>query len=67
MDYMPDGTKRLKRIREFNKHAAEIAAGGPYDPERAHPLSDNLMEAELIALGYRVGVDTIRKTTRWYS
>jgi len=71
MDYMPDGTKRLKRIRDFNRKAADIAAGVGsecgYDVERSHPESDKLMEDELIALGYEVGVKTIRASERWYS
>lgn len=71
MDYQPDGTKRLNRIRDFNRKAADIAAGAGrecgYDVERMHPLSDKLMEDELIALGYTAGVKTIRDSERWYS
>ena len=50
---------------EFKDKVSDILTN--YNPEVAHPDTDELMEDLLVELGYGAGIEIIRKSTRWYA
>lgn len=56
--------KRPLTPKEFMEAAINIDDG---DPECGHVRTDQLMEAQLCAMGFEKGIEIIRETTRWYT
>lgn len=57
----------MKTPEEFLEEVKRLSKEIGYDEEEFHCRTDDLMGNLLIDLGYRDGIELIRRHTRWYS